>query len=324
MLEPRRLLTFREVARRGSFSRAAEALALTQPAVSQQVAALEREVGASLLDRGPGGLALTETGELLLAHADALSDRLRAADAQLAELAAAREARLVVGAYPSALATIVPDAIARSRAAWDREDRAVTIEALELASTDAAAAIRDGRLHVAVCFEDAAAPPREHPDARRHEIAREPMDAAVGPDHPLVGRRRIALAALADDTWTAPSREHLVRRACVAAGFEPRIDYVTRDPLAIAGIIRAGLGVSLTPRLLAGRLEGVRTIALTGDAPSRRLYALTPAVGGRERAVRFVEALRAAAKERMHGDAPASGRPGCPVTGSSRSRPRRS
>src|SRR6478735_549234 len=261
MLEPRRLLTFREVARRGSFSRAAEALALTQPAVSQQIAALEREVGASLLDRGPGGLALTETGELLLAHADALSARLRAADAQLAELAGAREARLVVGAYPSALATIVPDAIARWRAG--QEDRAVTIEALEMSSTNAAAAIRDGRLHVAVCFEDAAAPPREPPDARRHEIAREPMDAAVGPDHPLAGRRRIALTALADDTWTAPSREHLVRRACAAAGFEPRIDYVTRDPLAIAGIIRAGLAVSLTPRLLAGRLEGVRTIALT-------------------------------------------------------------
>jgi DNA-binding transcriptional LysR family regulator len=201
----------------------------------------------------------------------------------------------------------------------------MTIEALEMASTDAAAAIRDGRLHVAVCFEDAAAPPREHPDARRHEIAREPMDAAVGPDHPLSGRRRIALAALAEDTWTAPSREHLVRRACVAAGFEPRIDFVTRDPLAIAGIIRAGLAVSLTPRLLAGRLEGVRTIGLTGDAPSRRLYALTPAVGGRERALRFVEALRAAAKERMRDDAPpVPGRPGRSVTGSSRSRPRRS
>ena len=173
----------------------------------------------------------------------------------------------------------------------------MTIEALEMASTDAAAAIRDGRLHVAVCFEDAAAPPREHPDALRHEIAREPMDAAVGPDHPLAGRRRIALAALADDTWTAPSREHLVRRACVAAGFEPRIDYVTRDPLAIAGIIRAGLAVSLTPRLLAGRLEGVRTIALTGDAPSRRVYALTPAVGGRERAA----AVRRGAAGRREG-----------------------
>ena len=117
MLEPRRLLTFREVARRGSFSRAAEALALTQPAVSQQIAALEREVGAPLLDRGPGGLTLTATGELLLAHADALADRLAAVDAQLAELAGAREARLVVGAHPSALATIVPDAIAAWRAA---------------------------------------------------------------------------------------------------------------------------------------------------------------------------------------------------------------
>ena len=98
MLEPRRLLTFREVARRGSFSRAAEALSLTQPAVSQQVAALEREVGTALLHRGPGGLTLTETGELLLGHADVLSDRLQVADMQLAELTAARDARLVVGA----------------------------------------------------------------------------------------------------------------------------------------------------------------------------------------------------------------------------------
>jgi DNA-binding transcriptional LysR family regulator len=307
MLEPRRLLTFREVARHGSFSRAAEALALTQPAVSQQIAALEREVGTPLLDRGPGGLGLTETGELLLAHADALSDRLLAVDAQLADLTAAREGRLVVGAHPSALATIVPDAIARWRAG-DEEDRAVTIEAVEMATTDAAAAISDGRVHVAVAFEDAAAPPREHPDARRHEIAREPMDATVGLDHPLAGRRRVPLAALANDTWTAPSREHLVYRACVAAGFEPRIDYVIRDPLASAGVIRAGLAVSLRPRVLAGLLEGVRTIQLTGDVPSRRLYALTPAVGGRERALRFVEELRVAAKERMRVDPPGAAR----------------
>ena len=85
MLEPRRLLTFREVAHRGSFSRAADALALTQPAVSQQVAALERQIGVRLLDRGPGGPAPTEAGALLLAHADAIAERLAQADAQLAE-----------------------------------------------------------------------------------------------------------------------------------------------------------------------------------------------------------------------------------------------
>jgi DNA-binding transcriptional LysR family regulator len=294
MLDPRRLLTFREVARRTSFSRAAEALALTQPAVSQQVAALEREVGAPLLHRRPGGLELTDTGELLLAHADALSARLTAVDEQLSELRAERDARLRVGAFPSALATIVPDAIAARRA--DEPD--VAFEASEGSSGDVAAAVRDGRLHVGVCFEDAAAPPREPPDVRRHELGLEPMEAAVGPRHALAARRRVKLSALAGDIWTAPSPDHLVYRACVAAGFEPRIDYLTRDPLAIRGLVGAGLAVTLTPRLLAGQLEGIRTIRLIGEAPSRRLYALTPAVGERPRARAFVEALRGAARER--------------------------
>src|SRR6059036_2795535 len=99
-LDPRRVLTFREVVRRGSFSRAAEALALTQPAVSQQVAALERGLGARLLDRGPGGLALTEAGTLLLAHAEAMGERLALAEAQLTALVAGAAERLRVGAFP--------------------------------------------------------------------------------------------------------------------------------------------------------------------------------------------------------------------------------
>ena len=110
MLEPRRLLTFREVANRGSFSRAAEALALTQPAVSQQVAALERQLGVRLLDRGPGGPSPTEAGALLLAHADAIAERLAQADAQIAELAATEHGTLRLGAFASAMATIVPAA----------------------------------------------------------------------------------------------------------------------------------------------------------------------------------------------------------------------
>src|ERR1700754_3574644 len=101
MLDSRRLLTFREVANRRSFSRAAEALSLTQPAVSQQVAALERQLGVRLLDRGPGGPAPTEAGALLLAHADAIAERLTQADAQLAELIAAERETLRIGAFPS-------------------------------------------------------------------------------------------------------------------------------------------------------------------------------------------------------------------------------
>jgi two-component system, NarL family, sensor histidine kinase UhpB len=187
MLEPRRLLTFREVARRASFSRAAEALSLTQPAVSQQVAALEREIGLELIDRRPGGLALTEAGELLLGHADALSERLRVADAQLEELAGRREAKLAVGAFASAMGTVVPDAVAR----WRQDASGVAVEAIEVSSADAAEGVREGRLHVGACFEDASAPPREHPGARRHDLGLEPMDAAVGPQHRLARRRRL-------------------------------------------------------------------------------------------------------------------------------------
>src|SRR6476646_6040657 len=111
MHDPRRLLTLRAVVAAGSFSAAARALSLTQPAVSQQVAALEREVGARLLDRGAGGPVPTEAGALLLAHADALAERLGLADAQMAELARAEDP-LRLGAFPSALAVLVPRAIA--------------------------------------------------------------------------------------------------------------------------------------------------------------------------------------------------------------------
>jgi len=295
MLDPRRLLTFQQVAERRSFSRAAEALALTQPAVSQQVAALERQLGVELLERRPGGLSLTEPGELLFEHANALSDRLRLADAQLRELVANVAAPLRVGAFPSALASVVPDAIAALRA----NDPDVLFEAQEASLEELAAAVRVGDLHVAICFEDAGAEPRSHPGVERHELGREPMDAAVGPDHRFARRRSIRLEGLAEDSWTAPSPDGLVYRACLAAGFEPRIAYLTSDPLAIRGLVAAGLAVALVPRLLAGQLPGVRALRLSGDAPHRRLYALTPERGTRPVALAFVEAVTRAVAGRV-------------------------
>src|SRR3954447_2380497 len=114
-MEPRRVLTFRAVAHERSFSRAARALALSHPSVSNQVAALEREIGARLIDRQPGGLRLTREGEILLEHADAIADRLQLADEQLTAAAHARRTRLRIGAFPTALAAFVPAAIDRMR-----------------------------------------------------------------------------------------------------------------------------------------------------------------------------------------------------------------
>src|SRR3954471_2363844 len=114
-MDPRRLLTFRAVAHERSFSRAARALALTQPAVSQQVAALEKELGAKLLAREPGGLELTAAGAVLLEHADSIAERLELAGTQLSEIADAERTRLRIGGFPSALACLIPKSVARLR-----------------------------------------------------------------------------------------------------------------------------------------------------------------------------------------------------------------
>jgi DNA-binding transcriptional LysR family regulator len=294
MLDPRRLLTFREVARRGSFSRAAEALSLTQPAVSQQVAALERQLGARLLERGPGGPAPTEAGAVLLDHANVIADRLAQADAQLAEMVGAERETLRVGAFPSALGSIVPAAIA---ALHDQRPE-VQVEAAEGSAEANGALVAAGELHVAVCFQDAAAAPHAPDGTARHELGDEAMLAMLPASHPLAGRRRIELSALAGETWTAPSRDHLVYRACVAAGFEPRIAYVSRDPLAIGELVAGGLAVTLAPELLAGRLSDVAFVGLEDSVPRRSLYALTAASGVREPARLLVALLQEATANR--------------------------
>jgi DNA-binding transcriptional LysR family regulator len=287
-MDPRRLLTFREVARLGSFSRAGEALALTQPAVSQQISALERQLGVRLLERGPGGPTPTEAGALLLAHADAVADRLSQAGAQVAELAAAERETLRVGSFPSALATLIPDAIVRLRERMPD----VQVEAGEASGEELGAMVAAGELHAAVCFQDAEQPPRRPEGTERHELGREPMLAVMAEDHPLATRERVRVADLAEETWTAPSREALLYRTCVAAGFEPRISFVTRDVLAARGLVASGLAVTLMPALLASGLPGIAMVPLEGLQPFRSLYALTPAAGARRAALAFLDALQ--------------------------------
>ncbi len=286
MIDPRRLLTFRAVAHRASFSRAAEALALTQPAVSQQVAALERAVGTALLVRGPGGPTPTDAGALLLEHADAIAERLALATTQVGELAGAERRRLRLGAFPSALATLVPGAVAALRAA----EPALEVDVSEATNDGLVASVRGGELHAAVVFEDASRPPRDLGGLRRDDLFEERFVVAVPPRHRLARRRRIALEELAGEPWTAPSREHLVARACRGAGFEPDIAYVTSDPLAIGRLVAAGLAVTLTPQLLAGSLPGVVTLAVD-DAPRRAVYVVSPGRGRHRLVGPFVAAL---------------------------------
>jgi DNA-binding transcriptional LysR family regulator len=274
-MDARRVLTFRAVAHERSFSAAARTLSLTQPAVSQQVAALEREVGTRLLVREPGGLKLTHAGKVLLEHADSFADRLSLAERQLAEIADVERTRLRIGGFSSSLAALVPESVRRLRVA--HPDAEVLVQQGD--SQALAELVRAGELHLSVAFQDAAQPRRDHEGLKRRDLVREPFLAAFAADHPLSGRDTIDLAELAEEPWSAASTDGMIARACRAAGFEPRIVAITRDPIAIREFVARGTAVTLVPRLLAPGLDGLAFARIDGG-PQRDLYVVLPP-GGR-------------------------------------------
>jgi DNA-binding transcriptional LysR family regulator len=292
-MDPRRVLTFRAVAAERSFSRAARTLALTQPAVSQQVAALEKEVGARLLAREPGGLRLTAAGEVLLEHADAIAERLALAGAQLADIERAERLRLRVGAFPSALACLVPKAIARLR--QEAPDAEILIE--EGGSEALVEQVARGELHVAVAFQDSTLPRREHEGIDRRDLLHEHFVVALPPAHRLAALDAVPVAALADEPWTAPSGSHMIARACRAAGFEPRLISILRDPLAMRALVSQGLAVTLVPQLVAEALDGIELRPIDGPGPERDVYAMLPAGGRHPLAESIVAAFAAVAAD---------------------------
>jgi molybdate transport repressor ModE-like protein len=292
-MDPKRVLTFRSVAHHRSFTRAARELALSQPSVSHQVAALEREIGARLLERRPGGLQLTGAGEVLLEHADAIAERFELASLQLAEIAEDERGLLRIGAFPTALAGLVPGAIARLRARHPQA-RVMVDEGTGEALHDR---IRSGELHVAVDFQDAVLPRREHAGLERRDLLREPFLVALPPNHRLARLGAVPLIDLADEDWTATYTDGLIVRACRASGFEPRLVSLTHDQLAIRALIIRGLAVTLVPGLLGETFSDTALRPIAGDGPQRNVYALLPPGGRHSLAHPMLSALTETAGE---------------------------
>jgi DNA-binding transcriptional LysR family regulator len=292
-MDPKRVLTFRAVAHERSFSRAARALSLSQPSVSNQVSALEREIGVRLLTRGPGGLRLTREGEILLEHADAIAERFALAAAQLAGAARGARARLRIGAFPTAMAGLVPAAIDRVRV--DHPELTVTVDE---GTDDLPERVRSGELHLAVAFQDGALPRHQPRGLERRDLLRERFMVALAPDHPLAARRRVRLADLRDADWTAAVSDGLIVRACRAAGFEPNLVSLTSDQLAVRALIARGLAVTLAPELLADAFNDVALRPIAGAGPARDVYALLPPGGRHPLAAPMVEALSLLAARR--------------------------
>src|ERR671919_294080 len=140
MLDVKRLRVLHEVARHGSFSAAADALSFTQSAVSQQIAALEREAGTTLVERNARGVRLTDAGHAVVRHTEAVLGRLAEAEAELEAIAGLRGGRLRMASFESAAATIMPVAIA----SFAQAHPAVELSMGLLEPEEAVAALRGG------------------------------------------------------------------------------------------------------------------------------------------------------------------------------------
>jgi DNA-binding transcriptional LysR family regulator len=280
MLDVKRLKVLREVSIRGSFSAAAEALAYTQSAVSQQIAALEREAGTVLVERRARGVHLTEAGRALVAHADVILARLADAEAELEAIAGMRGGRLRLVSFPTAGATIAPLAIARFRARHPGVE--VTLAPRE--PDEALECLKAGECDIALTVEAGCCPIAD-PAIERHVLLADPMYLCVSADHRVARKPRVRLADLAEEPWILGTSGRcpdgvVLERACQAAGFEPRVAFQSDDYNAIQGFVAAGVGVCLIPDLaLVAVREDVVIRCLEGRPPVRHVLAATLAGG---------------------------------------------
>ena len=277
MLNVNRLRILIEVANSGSFSAAADALSYTQSAVSQQVAALEAETGVTLLERLPRGVRLTPAGEVLLTYAEGIIARLHAAEAEMAAIAGLRGGQLRMASFPTAGATLMPLAIAIFRA----QHPEVELTLAEGEPEDIAPRLSAGEFDLALLFEFEGTSESLGPDLNRLGLFEDPMFLALPADHALASRRTLRLENLRAEAWiqtsaSSPCARHVVR-SCHAAGFEPIVSFESDDYQTVQGLVAAGVGVALIPKLaLAGAREDIAIRALSPSSPVREVVAATP------------------------------------------------
>jgi DNA-binding transcriptional LysR family regulator len=269
-MDARRLKLLAAVLEHGSFTRAAAALNLTQPSLSRQVAALERQAGVRLLDRVPNGVRATAAGLALARRGQAIDAHLKAADRELAQLRGLRAGRLRLAAFPSAAATLALDLLIALRDA--HPGLSVTLE--EHDRENALRALRTGTADIAITFTEADEPSDDLFDTT--PLFEEPMLLALPADDPRVADAPCFLSAFASDPWIIGTRGDpgLIARACLRAGFAPRVAARLDNQPAIQAAVVAGVGTTLIPALAAQELRpGITAVELAPPTPSRRIHA---------------------------------------------------
>jgi DNA-binding transcriptional LysR family regulator len=298
MLDVRRLRVLHAVSAYGSVTAAAAALGYSAPAVSQQLAALEREVGMRLTERAGRGVELTPAAHILVGHTDALLARLDAAEADLAALRDQIAGRVALAAFPSAAASLVPAAWAALAGSAPQ----VRLDLTEMEPEESLPAVLRGEADVAVAHEYDLLPRPLDPLFERRELLDDPVVLAIPADSALTlaGLGPVPLASLAGQPFLAPrqatSCAEMIQRACARAGFVPRVVARASDFQVLLSLVAAGAGVTLVPGLAARWLPPRVRLVPPADPVTRRVFTVSRRGGDRKPAVRVVlDALSAAA-----------------------------
>ncbi|ALC28000.1 LysR family transcriptional regulator [Streptomyces bacillaris] len=273
MIEARHLRVLRAVATTGSFSAAARELGCTQPAVSQQMKALESSAGTTLLIRTGREMRLTQAGEALVRHASGILAGLTAAEEEVAAIAGLRAGRVRLVSFPSGSSTLVPGALAALRA----EHPGTRVSLVEAEPPRSVDLLRDGDCDIALAFRYGASG-GEWDDLVVRPLLTDRLIGLVPEGHRLADAAEVSIGELADESWIAgcPRCRRQLVEVCEESGFTPRIDFATDDYPAVMGLVGAGLGVAVLPELAVEsvRPKGARTVPVA-PAIEREIVALT-------------------------------------------------
>jgi DNA-binding transcriptional LysR family regulator len=299
MLDIRRLRVLQEVAARGSFSAAADALSFTQSAVSQQIAALERETGATLLQRGPGGVRLTDAGRALVEHTEAVLERLADAERELAAIAGLRGGRVRLASFPTAGATLVTRAVSVFAGRYPEVELSLT----EGEPDETVPLLRRGEFELALVYDYGLEGMDLDSGLELIPLFDDPLKVVLPPGHRLARRRSVRLDQLAAERWVGGVNGGLCHEtllhSCNEAGFEPRVAFESNDHQVLLGLVAAGVGVSLLPALAFRTAQAnVAVVDAAGLRRVRKVLCAVPSDGYRSPATNaMIGVLQEAAKD---------------------------
>lgn len=283
VLSSGQLALVRAVHEYGSLARAARALDVTAPAVSQQLARLEREVGAPVVERGARGTRLTELGLLLCRHADIVAVELVRAQESVADYLGMHAHRLRIGAFTSAAVALLPEALAALR--YRHPD--VELSVSELPSDAGPELVAAGELDLALTASYGQRLNCDEGVQLVHLFA-DPVRVVLPDDHPLAGDPEAAhvplcLERLAGDSWACgvagrPARAQ-IEAAAARVGISPRVPFETESYDVAQALARSGVAVGFVPELALVRTRWTRARPLTPDL-HRDVFAALPSSTG--------------------------------------------